>query len=473
MSEAEKIKSIIAQGEGLEIEFKESYDTLPRNVFESICAFLNRKGGHILLGVTNDGDIEGVKESSVQEQLDTLARDMNNPQIISPTFYLGTEVVDIEGKKIIYVYVPESSQPHAYKGVIYDRNQDGDFKLTNQNLITNLYLRKQDGYTENKVFPFLRLEDFELGLFDMVRNYVVQIRPDHPWRNMANEEILRSARMYLRDIHTGKEGYTLAAALMFGKESTIASALPHYKTDALCRKEDTMRYDDRDVIRCNLIEAYSRLLAFVRKHTPDRFYQEGIQRLSIREIIFREAIANLLVHREFSNPYPATLTIYKNTVVTQNWNRPFMTGRITPDNLQPHPKNPTISDFFRQLGWVEDLGSGVRKMFQYCPIYVKGALPLIEEGDVFKVTIPYEKSTDIKTDLPVSISIPSVGSNTDKILVLLKENPKFTAAEMAALLSIAQRTVERILAKLTEDNVIKREGSDKTGQWTIIHPKIN
>ena len=460
MSEIEKIKSIIAQGEGVEIEFKKAYDALPRNVFETICAFLNRNGGHILLGVTDNGEIEGINEDTIQTQLDTLARDMNNPQVISPTFYLGTEVFNIEGKTIIYVYVPESSQPHSYRGSFYDRNQDGDFKLTNQQLIANLFMRKQDGYTENKVFPYLRMEDFELERFDEVRNLVRMTRSDHPWQNMSNEDILRSARMYLRDVHTGEEGYTLAAALVFGKENAIASACPHYKTDALYRKDDVERYDDRDDIRCNLMGAYHRLLAFVDKHTPDRFYMEGVQRISIRGLIFREVVANLLVHREFSNPYPATLTIYKETVVTENWNKPYVTGRITPDNLKPHPKNPTIANFFKQLGWAEELGSGVRKMYKYCPIYVDGALPVIEEGDIFKLTINYEKDS-------TQVSRTSI-SKEDRVLALLKENAQITASEMALELSVTQRTIERILAKLTEEEIIKREGSKKDGMWVVI-----
>lgn len=72
-------------------------------------------------------------------------------------------------KKVIHIYVPESSQPHSYKGRLYDRNEDGDFKLTNQQLITNLYLRKQDSYTENKVFEYLDMSDFETEQFDRIR----------------------------------------------------------------------------------------------------------------------------------------------------------------------------------------------------------------------------------------------------------------------------------------------------------------
>jgi ATP-dependent DNA helicase RecG len=467
MFDTKKIKSIIAQGEGLNIEFKKAYEALPRNVFETICAFLNRKGGYILLGVADNGNIEGIKEDTLQTQLKTLANDMNNPQIISPTFYLSSETVEIEEKKIICVFVPESSQVHAYKGIYFDRNQDGDYKLTNQHLIMSLYVRKYDGFTENKVFPHLQMEHLEPECFNTVRNQVKVERPDHPWINMSNEEILRSAKMYLTDIHTNQSGYTLAAALVFGTEATIRSVCGHYKTDALCRKENVDRYDDRDVITCNLIEAYSRLMAFIRKHTPDRFYLEGNQRRSIRELIFREMVANLLVHREFSIPYPARLTIYKETVVSENWTIPNAMGLITPDNVVPHPKNPTISDFFRQLGWVEDLGSGIRNMFKYCPIYVKDALPVMEEGDIFKLTVRYEKENASMTQSSEKDTTVVNIKHADKILELIRENSKITAISIGNKLSLSENHIRKILARLVLLKMIERKGSDKEGEWII------
>lgn len=93
------LEEIIAQGEGVEVEFKKAASALPTSLFETICAFLNRQGGHLFLGVDDDGIVLGVDGNSVQTQLDTLARNMNNPQIISPTFFLSTEVVDIDGEK--------------------------------------------------------------------------------------------------------------------------------------------------------------------------------------------------------------------------------------------------------------------------------------------------------------------------------------------------------------------------------------
>jgi ATP-dependent DNA helicase RecG len=99
MFEPEKIKAIIAQGESVNIEFKKSQDSLSRSTFETICAFLNRKGGYILLGVKDNGVVEGIKEDSLQIQLKTLANDMNNPQVISSAISLETGIVEIDEKK--------------------------------------------------------------------------------------------------------------------------------------------------------------------------------------------------------------------------------------------------------------------------------------------------------------------------------------------------------------------------------------
>jgi len=455
-----EIKAKIAQGEGISIEFKTATESLPRNVFESICAFLNRKGGHVFLGVKNNGKIEGIRAESIPDILQTLANDMNNTQIMMPPAFVESEVFDIDGKKIICIYVPESHQAHSHKGIYYDRNNEGDFKLTTHHLISGLYLRKQDVYSENKVFPLLTIEDFVTEDFDYVRNIVSVFDKKHLWISMSNEEILRSAKMYLRDEQTGNSGYTLAAALVFGKPETIARVCPQYKTDALCRKVDVLRYDDRDTVDCNLLQAYDRLMSFVRKHTPDRFYIEGDVRLSIRDIIFREMITNMLIHREFYSYFRATLTIYKDTVVTENGSIPYVMGRITPENLKPHTKNPTIFAFFKQLHWVEDLGSGVRNMYKYCPIYVKGATPIIEEDDIFKITIRYdEEKPDVMQDVPTY----------EKVLALLRENPKITAYDLMAELKMSERGVRKILTKLVESNTIERQGSRKDGIWIILN----
>ena len=126
----EGIKRLLQQGEGIEVEFKLAGAMLGNNAFDTICAFLNRRGGHLLLGVTDAGAIEGVQDNAVQNIVNNIINASNNPQKLSPAFYLSPEVIPFEGKKVVYVYVPESSQVHSTAGKIFDRNSDGDFNIT-------------------------------------------------------------------------------------------------------------------------------------------------------------------------------------------------------------------------------------------------------------------------------------------------------------------------------------------------------
>ena len=45
----------------------------------------------------------------------------------------------------------------------------------------------------------------------------------------------------------------------------------------------------------------------------DKFFLEGTQRISVRSIIAREIVSNILMHREYSSPFPAKVIIEKNT----------------------------------------------------------------------------------------------------------------------------------------------------------------
>jgi len=85
---------------------------------------------------------------------------------------------------------------------------------------------------------------------------------NHVWENMSNEELLRSTNLILTDPETKREGITLAAILLFGKDNSIMSVLPQHKTDAIFRVENKDRYDDRDVVITNLIDSYDRLIEF-------------------------------------------------------------------------------------------------------------------------------------------------------------------------------------------------------------------
>ncbi|GGB25082.1 hypothetical protein [Puia dinghuensis] len=100
---------------------------------------------------------------------------------------------------------------------------------------------------------------------------------------------------------------------------------------------------------------------------PDKFYLEGLHSISLRDRLFREVVCNLLIHREFTNAFPAKLIIQKDQVYTENWSLPHDWGRIDPVNFAPFPKNPVIAHFFKEIGRADELGSGVRNVFRYSP----------------------------------------------------------------------------------------------------------
>lgn len=54
-----------------------------------------------------------------------------------------------------------------------------------------------------------------------------------------------------------------------------------------------------------------------------------------------------------------------------------------------------------------------------------------------------------------------------KILELIKQNPKITLEEIANVLGISKRAVEKQVKKLREANIIERIGSDRSGWWKI------
>ncbi|WP_148661209.1 hypothetical protein [Flavisolibacter tropicus] len=131
---------------------------------------------------------------------------------------------------------------HQTVGRIFDRNGDGDFEITNQqHLLRQLHLRKQQTYTENRIYPALQLTDFRADLFQKVRQLARSQRPDHPWLSMDDAALMRSAGLYQKDYQTGVEGFTLAAALLLGKDEVIQSIVPYYKTDAIYRVNNTDR----------------------------------------------------------------------------------------------------------------------------------------------------------------------------------------------------------------------------------------
>jgi len=53
------------------------------------------------------------------------------------------------------------------------------------------------------------------------------------------------------------------------------------------------------------------------------------------------------------------------------------------------------------------------------------------------------------------------------IIDIIKENPNCTQSQMAELLGVSEKTIERDTAELQSSGIIKYEGEKKNGAWVL------
>lgn len=385
----EQLDQILKKGEGLLSEFKEAQGGVPRTMYESVVAFSNLDGGTVVLGVDDDGRVLGLDENKVSRYQQDISNQLHNPDCIQPPIHATPRVVNHSNGNLIILQLPASTQVHTYRNKVFIRSHEGDMDVTHdQEHVRQIHLRKSNFFSEGKIYESLRIDDLDSELFLKARSLIRGYQSTHPWLSLSDEELLRSASLWKRDFQTNKEGLTLAAALIFGKDETIQGILPAYKLDALLRRDNTDRYDDRIVFRTNLIDTYLGLIDFIKKHLPEKFFTEDGQRKDLRDLIFREVIGNVLVHREYPSSYATEFVIQKDRVIATNPTKPHFHGAIDPTQFSPYPKNPNIRKFFTAFGWTDELGSGIRNTNKYVPFYVPHAKPSFIEGDIFKTEIP-------------------------------------------------------------------------------------
>lgn len=457
----EKLEELLQAGEGFTIEYKECVNGLNDSVYETVCSFSNRYGGYILLGikeVNHQAVAIGINPNCITDMKKNFVNMINNPNKIHPSLYLNLEEMEYKGMKILWVYVPISSQIEFCNNRIYDRNEDADQDVsTSAELVANISNRKSATYTERRIFPYCKEEHLKMELIPKVKQLALNRDRNHPWKDMDEMELMRSAGLFEEDLLTGKKGFNLAAILLLGKPEVIQSCVPGYKTDAVYRVRNIDRYDDRLIVENNLLESYDLLMDFIAKHTDDKFFLIDNVNISVRNAIAREIVSNLLVHREFGSAFPAKLIIDKESIYTENWNRAQRVGRIEPQNFTPYPKNPVLAKFFVNIGYADSLGSGVRNLYKYTKIY-SGGEPDFEEGDVFKLTVPIGNAG-------VEIDSNGLSERQDMILGMIKDDTSIQVEEIAESFGLSRATILREIQEIKKK--VPLSYSKKEKEWNL------
>ena len=136
--EEELIKKLIQDGEKIDVEFKEAKEGLNKDVYDTVCSFNNRNGGHIFLGVNDNREIIGLDLNLIDKMLKEFTTSINNPQKIYPPLYLSPVLLDIDGKKLIYIFI--SLRDIRFVDIMVGYGIDPMKEILISQIMLNLYL---------------------------------------------------------------------------------------------------------------------------------------------------------------------------------------------------------------------------------------------------------------------------------------------------------------------------------------------
>ncbi|MBN2895459.1 MAG: ATP-binding protein, partial [Campylobacterales bacterium] len=142
----------IKNGEGLHVEFKTSFQ---KEVVETVVAFSNSKGGHIFVGVKDDGSVVGVTlgDESEQHFINTIK------QSTEPSVIVDIERLQLEGKTVLDIIVDEYPvKPVATKGRYFKRRNNANHPM-NATEISDAHMKTMNSSWDYFADPYHNLDD--------------------------------------------------------------------------------------------------------------------------------------------------------------------------------------------------------------------------------------------------------------------------------------------------------------------------
>jgi len=335
--------------ESQSIEFKESWRD---EHLKCICAFANSKGGHILIGINDEGSIIGVKNSK------KLLEDIPN----KTTQLLGI-IIDIDlqlknNKEIIEIIVSQSSIPVSFNSRYYIRSGSTVQELKGQKL-REFILRKDNLTWDEITVNNTSIADLDKNLFlDFINKATYTKRLPH---ETLQEKI--SLTLTKLNLITESGELTRAAILLFGHRPDKYIRTATIKIGRFGTSEADLI--SQDIINGNILEMPDKIMELLRvKYLHSLISYKGIERIETLEYpekALREAILNAIVHRDYGDQSDITIRIYDDKIVI--WNSGQLIDPLTIEMLeQDHPskrRNAIIADIFFRMGYIEVWGRGI------------------------------------------------------------------------------------------------------------------
>lgn len=459
----EELKFIITQGEGYKLEFKESFSD---SIGKEICAFANSKGGKILVGVTDSGNIKGVTSSNVvKSRVYDMARNFDPP--------LRITVEEVE--PVVIINVEEGiNKPYSVNGRFYMRYGANSQQLKRDEIRD--FFRKENLISfDDKINKEFDLDnDFDEEKF----NHFINITKISPV--IKREKILENLGLL-------KDGYVRnAGVLLFCQKITkfflnAAIGCFLYMGNSKYKILDKKEFDQ------DIVSNYTHSIKYLMSHLNTEFIIKGgprEEKLELPEEALREAVLNAIAHRDYFSTANIHINIYKNRV--EIINPGGLIGNLSIEDIYEKsiPRNPLLFGLMERMELVEKAGSGLVRMENAMKDYGLEKPEIKADKNWFHITfkrpelqestfedrirngaqdrIKYGTNNNAPVNAPVKLS-----KLQQHIINEMNLDKTVTYNELSERLRKDRTTIRRNIQKLKEMNMIERIGSDKNGSWRI------
>jgi len=461
-----ELLELIKTGEGYTLEFKENYSS---SIDKEICAFANANGGRILLGVKDDNSIINFSPTNTfASQIQSIARN------IEPYFSVDFEMIDTVG----VISIPEGkNKPYSVRGKHYLRQGASSQRLNRDELINFLRNCNKISFEKQINKDFNMKEDFNKKKFES-------------FIEKANISKTLSTNHILKNLNLLTENKSNNACVLLFPHRVTKFFLSADISCVLYSGNSKLSMLDKKEFNADFISNFENALNFILRNIKTKAEIIGVRRVETPEIpekALREAILNAMIHKDYFIEGRILINIFANKIEILN------PGKLLFDKKElgniSVTRNPIIADCMLRAGFVEKIGSGIKRILELTP-NVKFKISsnwfsviFNRENEVkrkigiqkFKITKNELKNKKISKDILIDYlgaDWEKVGSklgvNQLKIIIVMSAKKEITIKELSSELEISTTAIENNIKKLKEAKLLKRIGGDKEGTWEIL-----
>lgn len=443
--DVENLKKVIASGETVEVELKQSFHSV-QEIAKIISAFANTQGGLLVLGISDNGNIEGVKENQdiLQQKI------ANSNAMIHPSPMINVEIHGIDNKKIVVVAVHKADSIvfHTVDGVIHVRIGSTVQKLEGQSILEFLRNR-QILLFEESIEPIAKTEDLEVA---KIMEYLEK-------RNQPNYLASHS----LKDFLTSKKLASFQPDLKIKSDALLFFAKDPQQFYPYAQIK-LVRFDGNQPIKVlayedakgNLPQMIEHAINFVQRFIPKEFVIIGSKRtelLALPQEAVREAVINAVAHRDYFNKNEVQLSIFDDRLeITNPGSLPEgMTKELL--GILSIQRNPAIYQLLKDYGYMEGIGSGISKILQTMKEKGLKEPSFLISKEFFRIIF---EMTPQKINRKTVLTKRQV-----KAMAYIQSHEKISSEEYAKINKISIPTAIKDLNDLEKKKVLKKIGAYK------------